>query len=220
MIAVLMLLLAAPAQLLALGDSLAASGDLDGAEAAYAAADDAGAASAALAHNRGIAALAAGRVGEAVAHLLRARRLAPDDPSVLRSLAAARTQAGVAATPESPAWRIARIAARPAGVGGLAALAAVAGVAAVLARRRRPGALALAGVAALAWGLAAAAWLDAAPRGTVLAETPVRSAPAAGAAALATITPGRTVRLGVAHGDWRRVGRVGWASVEAVDSGR
>ncbi len=208
-------------RLLALGDSLARAGDHDGAEAAYATAESWGWTSAALAHNRGLAALRAGRVGAAVGHLLRARRLSPADRSILQSLAAARSAAGVTASTEGEGWALARAAARPAGVGGLIALAAIAGLGAVVAaRRRRALALTLAGAAGVAWMVAASAWYDAAPRGTAVATTIVRQAPAAAAHARATLRPGRSARLGSVQGAWVRVhvpgGASGWAPAQHV----
>jgi hypothetical protein len=80
-------------RLLALGDSLLEAGDLYGAEAAYATVSSWGWTSAALAHNRGLTALRAGREGEAIAYLLESRRLSHGNPAIQQSLAAARVAA-------------------------------------------------------------------------------------------------------------------------------
>jgi hypothetical protein len=207
-------------RLLALGDSLLEAGDYDGAEASYAGIASWGWTSGALAHNRGLAALRAGRAGEAVAHLLDARRLAPRDAAIQQSLAAARAQAGIAARPAASSGRVFDALGSPGGIIALVVLAAVSGFAAVVQRRRREVALVLALGAVGAWCGAGAAWLAAAPRATVAARTSLRAAPAVAAGERMELRPGRSLRVGVRHGAWLRArvpgGPAGWVPASAL----
>jgi hypothetical protein len=200
-------------RLLALGDSLLEAGDHHGAEAAYATVVSWGWTSAALAHNRGLAAFREGRTGEAVAYLLDARGLAAGEPAILQSLAAARASAGIAAS-GFPGGRLLRLITRPAGILALVLIAAALGLGAVLQRRRRELALVLAVAAGAAWALGASAWVSSAPRGTVLSATSLRASPASASAERMALRAGRTVVLGREYGQWVRVrvpnGPGGW----------
>jgi hypothetical protein len=207
-------------RLLALGDSLLEAGDLSGAEAAYAAVSSWGWTSAALAHNRGLTALRAGREGEAIAYLVESRRLSHGNPAIQQSLAAARVAAGIAIRPPPESARLAEGVGSPSAIAGLILFAAVVGLLAVLQRRRREVAVILAVAAAGAWGVALMGWWAAAPRATVVVETTLRAGPAAASREEVALRPGRTVRLGAAHGEWRHArvpgGPAGWLPAAAL----
>lgn len=198
-------------RLLALGNRLLTTGDPDGAAAAYDGALAAGWTSGALDYNAGTAHLTAGRLGPAVLHLERARRLLPGDAAVAHNLRLAHQAAG-----EPNGGGLARLV-HGLGLCSALVLAAALGTAAAGlwgSPQRRRLAVGLAVLAALVGGVAAAAWRDAAPRGVVLAESALFAAPSPAAEAGPALGPGRVVRLLGEAGDWRRVrasdGAMGW----------
>lgn len=126
MIALILVLLIVPTEaerLFELGNTLYAEQDISGAVAAYEGALATGWTSAALERNLGLAHAEAGRIGHAVLHTERARRLDPGDGAIRQNLQFLQAQRGAEPEPVPPAEAVTRWLAERIGAGVLAGLA-------------------------------------------------------------------------------------------------
>lgn len=223
------------ARLFALGNELYAEGDALGAAAAYERAAETGWTSAALETNLGTVYAEAGRLGRAVLHLERARRLDPNDEAVAHNLTVVLDRLGDdvgAALP--PSETAGRWLASTVGVGSLAVLAFVLYLAVItllvawtwtraLPVWRRRALVALAPLAVLVGAAAVlAARAEALPRAVVVAEAAaLRTAPTPEAASAGSAPEGAVLVVTDRAGGWAEVrlpdGSTGWAEIGAVE---
>lgn len=242
MMALLLALLLLPTEpppealrLFELGNGLYAEGDFRGAAAAYEQARETGWTSATLELNLGNAYTESGRLGRAVLHFERARRLDPTDEAGAHNLRLVRDRLGNdAPDARPPSEATERWLAATAGAWPLAALA-FAGYLAVLALlgawvwtreltpwRRRALLVSTAFTALLAAAAVLAARYDATPRAVVVAESAaLRTAPTPEAPRAGSAPEGAMLVVTDRRAGWTEVrlpdGTPGWAEAGAVE---